>query len=683
MSLNAQSQTKKTRILFILDASSSMTYDWNKNYNRFAIARNILLQIVDSIYAVNNEVEFGVRLYGTEFPAQEKNCTDSRLLVPFNLQNVNQIKQSLLYATPIGWSPIAYSLKESARTEINNTSQYDYSIIFITDGGESCGGDICETYLTLLKNKISITPYIIGLDNNANLKSYYDCLGKFVSVLEVDDIPKAVKLIVDENRPILNKKKNLNLKTVFSNTPIKKSDPIKPKPIVKPVKPKPKVVVKRVWEPMPQLNARSVSLTEGFIPNYSPLKISPLYQRLEYKIDMDLEPPVKRIVRNITFIKPKSIQLPTQINFPTAPIYPNPLFTSLEYTFNFETPKPVIKKKVLEDLPFLRPFEPRHRLVYAFRVPRPVYAPPLYDKLEYRLDYTPIKRDTVVKRIVNTTKPKADKVDPIPSSANGPNVKVSREVIPSDQTLVQVFFINKFQKRREYRNATPTVIMTDAQTKKEAKRFIRTVNRGVPELKQIEAGTYNFTVRGENNLLTPDIRIDANSINKVYIEASDGTIEFRYDNNPKRPVDEFQAVVNPRFENRNKTVVQECRDKLFYAPATYYVEINTMPTTRFAMVELDFGVQKVIKIPEPGFLQINNTSNMGRIEFYHNLNDKYVRFHTMKITGNIIDQKIMLQPSRRGPYKVVFYKDIRMPAAGTKEIMFRVKSNEITQLTLQ
>ena len=56
------------------------------------------------MYALNNEVEFAVRAYGTQFPAQDKNCTDTRLEVPFNIQNVAQINTRLKNIKPIGFS---------------------------------------------------------------------------------------------------------------------------------------------------------------------------------------------------------------------------------------------------------------------------------------------------------------------------------------------------------------------------------------------------------------------------------------------------------------------------------------------------------------------------------------------------------------------------------------------------
>jgi hypothetical protein len=224
-------QTKGTRILFLMDASSSMTLNWHDSSTRFNAASRIVLSIIDSMYAINNEVEFAVRTYGTEYEAREKNCFDTKLEVDFNMQNVNQIKQKLKYVHPLGSSPIAYSLKEASNNELSNTDNYEYSFILITDGGETCGGDICDMYKKLVANKVKVVPYIIGLDSNSQLIAYYNCLGQFVKVTEPSDIANAVKLIVNNHRVLLDKPKVKNISTVFSD-----SKPLeKPKEIVEPI----------------------------------------------------------------------------------------------------------------------------------------------------------------------------------------------------------------------------------------------------------------------------------------------------------------------------------------------------------------------------------------------------------------------------------------------------------------
>ena len=49
-------------------------------------------------------------------------------------------------------------MKEASEHELNDAALYDYSVIFITDGGESCNGDVCGVFLELLQKKITIKP---------------------------------------------------------------------------------------------------------------------------------------------------------------------------------------------------------------------------------------------------------------------------------------------------------------------------------------------------------------------------------------------------------------------------------------------------------------------------------------------------------------------------------------------
>ncbi len=642
ISASLQAQNKKTRILFILDASSSMTYNWNADYNRFGIARNILLQIVDSIYTINNEVEFAVRLYGADYPAQEKNCFDSKLLVPFNLQNVNQIKQSLKYTDAIGWSPIAYSLEQASISEINNTAAYDYSIIFITDGGESCGGDICKTYINLLEKKVSVRPYIIGLDKNENLKSYYECLGKFVPVLDVPDIAKAVKLILDENKPILNKEKQLNLTTVYSNSPIKKSTSNNDlsgisRPDTMPVRKDTPSVVKT--------ESPAVAPRQTFV-----------FPKLKLKDN------IRKEVLEISRPTIQQVAMPLQIL----------------YVFEFEEVPPVPVRTNFV-FPMLKPFSSRWRFVYAYRVPDIQYFSPAIKEVEYVFSYEAIKRDTVI----TVSKPVNNEMPLAQGSSEQPNTAVSREVINHNKTMVQVFFVNKYQRNRMYKKATPTITIKDANTNREVGSFIRSINGSEPTLQPINPGTYNFIVKGDNRIVTPKVTIDENKINKVFIEVTDGTIQFDYIGNASRPVKEFQAIINPRFDNdQGKTRIQECSEKLYYPPGTYYIEINTIPATKFAMVEMDFGEIRSIQLYEPGFLQINNTNNLGTVDFYEPSNDKFVKFHSIEVNGKVSEQKIRMQPPARGIYKVVYLKNPAVPELGTIKKTFTIQSNQTTSLLL-
>lgn len=200
----AQQNTRKpARILFLLDGSSSMLNNWTRDEDRFSAAGRIIQQITDSVYQVNPKVAFALRVYGTQYPAQDKNCYDTELEVPFGYKNAGQIQTRLKYLKARGYSPIAWSLEQAAIHDFTQSDQFAYSIILLTDGGESCGGDICQTVEKLLQQKISFQPYILSLVDYAPLQQQYDCLGKFLTVAQETEIGPAIQAIINDNRIVL------------------------------------------------------------------------------------------------------------------------------------------------------------------------------------------------------------------------------------------------------------------------------------------------------------------------------------------------------------------------------------------------------------------------------------------------------------------------------------------------
>lgn len=205
--LFAQTHTDKpARVLFLLDASGSMAQPWYQQESRFEAASRIVMAIMDSIQLVNQDVSFGLRAFGEQYPAKDSNCYDTKLEVPFGFQNKNQMSARLNWLRPKGFSPIALSLREAAQEDFTEDNRYAYSIILITDGGESCGGDICATVQELLSKKISFTPYILTLVDYEPLQDEYNCLGKVLTVTQNNEIAPAVQKIMTDNRKFFSVK---------------------------------------------------------------------------------------------------------------------------------------------------------------------------------------------------------------------------------------------------------------------------------------------------------------------------------------------------------------------------------------------------------------------------------------------------------------------------------------------
>lgn len=168
---------EKTRILFLLDGSGSMLENWAKpNQPKVNIARSILTQIVDSLKQ-NNKLELALRVYGHRSPKEINNCKDTWLEVPFKAKNHDLIIQKIKEIKPKGVTPIAYSLQESAK-DFPASPGYRNIIILITDGIESCGGDVCAISRELQKKGVFLRPYIIGLGMKA--EKTLECAGRFI-----------------------------------------------------------------------------------------------------------------------------------------------------------------------------------------------------------------------------------------------------------------------------------------------------------------------------------------------------------------------------------------------------------------------------------------------------------------------------------------------------------------------
>lgn len=168
---------KKTRILFLLDASASMLSPWQSS-NRFVIAKKVLSALVDSIQ-LDGQTEIGLRVFGSQSALTLNDCKDSKLEVPIKLNSSTLIKNKLNSLQARGITPIAYSLSQCGKDFGLNTGNTRNIIIVVTDGIESCEGDPCEIALDLQKKGIILRPLVVGMGITPELAKAFDCLGKY------------------------------------------------------------------------------------------------------------------------------------------------------------------------------------------------------------------------------------------------------------------------------------------------------------------------------------------------------------------------------------------------------------------------------------------------------------------------------------------------------------------------
>lgn len=166
---------KLTRILFVFDASRSMTAR-HMGITRMEGAKNLFYRFIDSL-GKDKTMQFALRMYGHTVKYPPGDCKDSKLIVPFGPANSTLIKQKVSLAKPTGITPIEHSLTEAANDFKDNKT--NNIVIIITDGIEECGGDPCKARQKLMEKGIVFKPFIIGIGLTPEQIKTFECVGDF------------------------------------------------------------------------------------------------------------------------------------------------------------------------------------------------------------------------------------------------------------------------------------------------------------------------------------------------------------------------------------------------------------------------------------------------------------------------------------------------------------------------
>lgn len=190
-----ESNKQKTRILFIFDASMSMSDKW-ENEQKFVKARQLMFELLDSLENLQKEqnLEVALRVYGHQSPVPPQDCHDSKLEISFAERTIPLIRDRLMTIVPKGTTPIAYSLTKCEEDFPDISSRN--IVILITDGIEMCNGDPCEISASLQKKGVSLKPYIIGIAVEPSQADLLACMGNYFDAANEGQFRQAIKTIV-------------------------------------------------------------------------------------------------------------------------------------------------------------------------------------------------------------------------------------------------------------------------------------------------------------------------------------------------------------------------------------------------------------------------------------------------------------------------------------------------------
>ncbi len=165
------SKTRKN-LEIILDASGSMKTVLADKKTRWDVALETLDQVLGNL---PDDFNVGLRMYGhRESSRSPKTCTDSELLWPIRKLDRKGILTRVSRYKPKGETPLVYSALQSPA---DLKAVGGGTVILITDGEESCKGDMARAAAELKASGLDIRLNIVGFALKKNPKVQKDLAG--------------------------------------------------------------------------------------------------------------------------------------------------------------------------------------------------------------------------------------------------------------------------------------------------------------------------------------------------------------------------------------------------------------------------------------------------------------------------------------------------------------------------
>lgn len=185
----------QTYVELILDASGSMYNTLDDGRYRIVAAKEVLSSFIAGLPSAP-DLNVGLRVYGSELQATHKDaCLDSRLFVPMQGVDRTALLDTVDTVLARGATPIAWSLQQAGA---DFTEPGRYLIVLVTDGEESCGGDIRQVMADLAASGIDIDLRIIGFDLTEQASRSFEGVGTFENARTAAELAAALGRAVEE-----------------------------------------------------------------------------------------------------------------------------------------------------------------------------------------------------------------------------------------------------------------------------------------------------------------------------------------------------------------------------------------------------------------------------------------------------------------------------------------------------
>jgi hypothetical protein len=170
----AQQSVSHRSVLLVLDASGSMAQRMPDGSTRLDAAK---FAAADVLSKLPLGTRVGLRVYGNQANAADKNCDDTSLVAPLDSVERNREPLGAAFAAvrTRGYTPISLSL-ERAASDLSAEAGSERVVILLSDGRETCKGDPCGVAHALAAADAKLVVHSIGLGVDAAARTQLQCI---------------------------------------------------------------------------------------------------------------------------------------------------------------------------------------------------------------------------------------------------------------------------------------------------------------------------------------------------------------------------------------------------------------------------------------------------------------------------------------------------------------------------
>ncbi|MCK5769838.1 vWA domain-containing protein [Algiphilus sp.] len=185
-------------LLFILDASGSM---WGRvdDTPKIVVARDVMTELVGDLPA---DARAGLIAYGHR---RKGDCSDIESLVGLGPLDRDAMIARIQGLNPKGKTPITAAV-EQAIAQLRQIEDAA-SVVLVSDGLESCGGDPCEAVKAARESGVDFRLHVVGFDLGDSDPSQLQCMaeaggGRFVTAASAEELAGALKTVSAPPEPV-------------------------------------------------------------------------------------------------------------------------------------------------------------------------------------------------------------------------------------------------------------------------------------------------------------------------------------------------------------------------------------------------------------------------------------------------------------------------------------------------